>query len=425
MPGRPLRSAPIEQPDPSRWDRPLRLRWWLLGLAVLAAAVAAALLLIGLTGSDRAQQQRLIQWVGEGHLKGAFARSNQTSGPGPVVMLPVYWAARAFTGVANSYAVASAACLVPLALATVAATRAAGIAARSARELLALALVVGGVPVMANYLEVFHPADVLATAAVLGAYAAVLHRRFPLAAVLLGFGIASKQWVVIAVAVLAILEDDRERTVLVLGSIASFVVILLPFFVADPQLTLAVLTAKDTITSTRVVPGLLPVGETGAFVLSRLLPLAAVVVLCTWLYRRGARATPLVAISALGVALGARAAFDTAGYGYYAAPGYAALVVALVIVAAPRQLPAVAAALVAGGGILWLRLSVFEWPTITMRAIRGESLPTQIIEHRSVPWAVVGSLVLFAIPAICLVLLERASRCPEVGRSGEPATTRR
>ncbi|MCU1370742.1 MAG: hypothetical protein JWO77_1936 [Ilumatobacteraceae bacterium] len=384
-------------------------------------------MVIGLTGTDRAQQQRLLHWVGEGHLRGAFAHSNQTSGPGPVVMVPVYLAARAFTSVSLSYVAASVACLVPLAIATVAATRAYGVAARSPRELLGLALVVGGVPVMANYLEVFHPADVLATAAVLGAYAAVLRRRIPLAAVLLGFGLATKQWVVVAVAVLAILETGRERMVLVAGSVATCIVLVAPFFAADPQLTLAVLAAKDTISSSRVLPGLLPLGETGAFLVSRYLPLAIVLVLCCWLRDRGARATPVVAIAALGVALGVRAAFDTAGYGYYAAPGYAALVVALVGAAQPRHLPAVAASLVAGGGILWARLAAFEWPTIVMRALRGKRLPTQIIEHRSVPWATVASILLFAIPAVCLVLLERASRptSSEAGGSGDPATGRR
>jgi hypothetical protein len=380
--------------------------------------VAIALIVVGLSGSDRAQQQRLLQWVAQGRIHGAFAHSNQTAGPGMAVMTPVYLAARPFASVSLSYVAASIACLVPLVVATVAATRASGIAVRSPRELLALALVVGGVPTLANYLEIFHPADVLGTAAVLGAYTAVLRRRIGWAAVLLGFGLATKQWVILAIAVLAILERGRDRAVLVFGSLGVFAVIIAPFAVADPHLTVATLAAKDVVRSSRALPGVIPLGETGTFLVSRYLPLVLVFVLCWWLRDRDARATPVVALTALGTALGLRAAVDTAGYGYYAAPGYAALVIALVVVVRPTRLVATAGAILAGGGLLWLRLAVFDWPTVVMRAVRGQDLPDQIIDHRSLPWATVASVLLFAVPGTCAVLLERATRATRATPTG-------
>lgn len=403
-----------------RWvDRAMGRWWWLASLALLAALVAAILVVNQLSPVDRPQQLRLVRWVAEGHLRGAFRRTAQTSGPGMAVTTPVYLAARRFASPGTSYVVAALSCLVALAIAAVAALRAAGVVARSPRELAGLSLVLTGVPVLGCYLEAFHPSDVLATAAVLGAYAAVVRHRMGWAAALLGFGLATRQWVIVAVALLAVLETGWARWVLALGSVATFVALVVPFAIADPRPTLYVLSAKGTMRSFRSLPGLLPLSDDANYLVSRYVPLVVVFLVCWWLRDRHAEAGPAMAIAALAFGLSIRAAVDPAGFGYYAAPGYAAMVV--VLVGAFRSTVG-AACLFFGGLVLWARARSFGFPHWEYTVRDGVVVGQRIIEQRSVAWASVETLLFVGLASAATIVLWRAGS-PAASRTVEREST--
>jgi len=114
---------------------PLTRGWWVAGLAAIAAAEAVLMSLVHLSGTDDVQQLPLVTSLLSGDLVGAlenpFAQL-QTSGPGfGFFAAPIYAIARIFVGVHDAYAVASLACLVPLAWATIAVSRATGVVAGS------------------------------------------------------------------------------------------------------------------------------------------------------------------------------------------------------------------------------------------------------------------------------------------------------
>lgn len=307
-------------------DRSLPVGWWCVGLGAIAVAVGVAIWLLHLTTYDLHQQLPLVRALASGDLVHALegVAPRQTSGPGfGLFALPVFLAARPFASDQTAYLVASFACLIPLAVATVAAARATGVVRRSVRELVTLAVVMLGIPILANYLEALHPADVLATACCLGAFAAVQKRRVPWAFVLLGFALATRQWAVLAVAVLAVLERGDERRHLVLGSVGVAVVLVLPFFLANAGQTILVMQAERTSRGFLAAPSLFDLPESVAYGLSRYVPLVGTAVLCAWLLRRRVTWSPEVGAAALAVAFLIRPPFDPAGFLYYAAPGYA------------------------------------------------------------------------------------------------------
>jgi len=300
--------------------------WWVVGLGAIAAAVALYLWLLHITGYDDHQQLPLVRSLASGDLVHALegAVPQQTSGPGfGLFALPVFVIARLFATVHTSYVVASLACLVPLAWAVVAASRAMGVERRSVRELANVAVVVLGTPIMANYIEALHPADVLATAACLGAFAALARRRLTWAFVLLGFAVATRQWAILAVPVLAVLERGDDRRRFVLGSLGTATVLVLPFFIANAGQTILTLQAERTSRGPLAAMSLIEFSQPVAHALSRYLPLLGTALLCAWLVRRRVTWSPEVAVAALGVAFLIRPPFDPAGYLYYASPGYA------------------------------------------------------------------------------------------------------
>jgi hypothetical protein len=307
--------------------------WW-LGIAAIGAIEAVVLLHWQISGSDRGQQYPLMYQLSKGHLADALGPGlQQTSGPGFGVFAPVYWLVRQvapanmneFRLIDRAMAVSGIATLPFLAWAWVFASRAAGIARRSALELIGLLLAMTGVPVVACLSEAFHPADLLATAAVLAAFGLAMRGRIGWCAVALGFGLATRQWVVVAIAVFAVLHERRDQIIIIGGSIGVFAAILLPFMATGPEDTMNALSATSTIRGGTTAAGLVPyrtVNDTRLYVLSRYLPLVVVVIVCLWLVRRRARFTVPIATAALTLTLSLRVALDPAGLMYYAAPGY-------------------------------------------------------------------------------------------------------
>lgn len=355
---------------------------------------------------DRPQQTPLLLKLATGHLRGALASTRdpqQTSGPGFGVLVPAFALARVWLSVGRAHVAASMVALVPLAVATVAATRASGIGRRSALELLALLATVAGVPILACYVEAFHPVDVLATAAVLAAYAAMARGRVGWASVLLGFGLATRQWAIVAVAVAAVLATGRDRRVVLGGTLATFAVIVAPFALTDPWRLLEALSASQTTRGGGFVVGLLPLTREGVYLVSRYVPLAVVGLFCWWLHERAARATPRTLLAALTVVLSIRAPLDPAGFAYYAAPGYAFLVV--LVAGSWASVVAVAEA----GILLQLRLASRR----TRLHLRAED------HHWPAVLASTGATALLVAPVVVGVIAVRRSLAP-TERSAAP-----
>ena len=218
--------------------------------------------------------------------------------------------------------IAALSCLIPLAVAWIAASRAAGIPRRSRTELLGLLVVMAGVPVLACYTEAFHPNELLAVAACLGAYATAMRGRVGWTAVLLGFGLATRQWVLVAIAVMGVLHRDRARLIVTVGSLACFGVLTTPFILTDPTNASNALVAKGVVRGGTTAIGLIPMSGQLPYFFSRELPLLATAAACAWLYLRRATLTPEVAVAGLTLAFAIRPVVDPAGLVYYAAPSY-------------------------------------------------------------------------------------------------------
>ncbi|WP_421121141.1 hypothetical protein ACE2AJ_07640 [Aquihabitans daechungensis] len=335
---------------------------WAAGLVVIALGAALLLRHFQLTVTDRTQQHPLLWMLAKGDLAGAYDVSpTQTSPPGfGWFGLPFYGPLRLVFSPSEAFDVISVACLVPLGIATIAASRVLGVAARSGRELASVAAVVLGLPTIANYIEAFHPADVLATAAVLGGFVALARRRPTWSFVLLGFAVATRQWAVVPVAVLAVLVPGEERWRLVLGSIGVAVVLTLPFFLASPDGVMEALAARDVVRgeihAVLVVSGNVHV----RYLLSRVLPLALAALWCAALVRRRAAFAPEVAVGALAVALLLRPLVDPGAFLYYLGPGYA-----FAVLLGPRSVrwPAIGGI---GSWVLWHRYRLqSRWPALS------------------------------------------------------------
>lgn len=351
----------------------LSLAWWLAGLGAISGAVALFLWLIHVTPGDEGQQLALVKSLMSGDLVHAFGGGvpAQTSGPGfGLFALPIFAFLRVFVSDHTAYVTASLACLIPLAWSVMAASRATGVVRRSGRELAYVAVVVLGTSVMANYFEALHPADVLATAACLGAFAALANRRVAWAFVLLGFALATRQWAVLALAVLATLERGDARRDLVVGSVGVATVLVLPFFIANTSQTLDTFAAESVGRGPLAAMSLFDISPPLARLLGRTLPLLGTAALCAWLLLRRVTWSPEVAVAALAVAFLIRPPFDPAGYLYYAAPGYA-----FFVLMSPRRWRWLAAA-VAGSAALLLRYSLrLRYPYARFVSVRIVLLP--------------------------------------------------
>jgi hypothetical protein len=341
-------------------------RWvYAAGLAVLALGVAARLATAGLTPVDRQQQLQLVEALADGDLAVAlerqpfaggrpltqdeaeehvgirfpdalfedgglvFWRPAQASPPGyGVFALPFHLALSPLVGAGDAYVVAALAALTLLGVAVVAASRAAGVPAWSPQELVTVGTVVLSPVVLAALTESFHPSDLLAAAAVIGAVALLARRQVVPAALLLGAGLYTKQWVIVAVAVLACLEVGRDRLRVAAIPLVVAGAGLLPFLAADARATVDALGAPFVARGANALTGHLGIeGDLALALFARILPLAVVALLCLWLLgRSGARrAGAAVAIPALAAALLVRPILDPAGFVYYAAPAAAVL----------------------------------------------------------------------------------------------------
>jgi hypothetical protein len=373
-----------------------------LGLAAIGV-VAVGVALLTLTVEDRAQQQHLVESLAGGRLTDAFGGPPQTSGPGfGLFALPWFLLARPALGADDAYVVASLLALAPLLVAATAASRAVGVASRSWAELGRVAAITCSVPVLSCYSEAFHPADVLAVAASLGAFALWQRGRITPAFLLLGFAVVTRQWAVAVVAVLAVLSDREDRLTLVLGSLAVGLVAIVPFLVANREATVVALTAKQVGRFPLTLPGIVAGTPTLRTVLGRVLPLALLAAFCTWLALRARSVAPTapLAVAALAAALLLRPLVDPAGFTYYLAPG-----VAFLVLVRPTSWRWPALTVLLGIGLVVRREASWHWPAYAgmegpLGGGFGRSFPA--LQAVGTGVAILETLVVAAIVVACL-----------------------
>jgi len=390
--------------------RSLPIAWWLAGLGAITAVIVAFLCLVHVTPGDEHQQLPLVTSLASGDLVHAFEGSvpAQTSGPGfGLFALPIFAIASVFASDHTAYVVASLACLIPLGWSVVAASRATGVRRQSARELANVAAVVLGTPILASYFEFLHPADVLATAACLGAFAAQASRRLTWAFVLLGFALATRQWAVLALAVLVTLERGEERRYLLIGSLGVATALILPFFLANAGKTIDTLAPEYMDRGPIAGISMFDLAQPVARALGRTVPLVGTASICAWLAWRRVSRSPEVSVAALTAAFLIRPPLDLGGYLYYAAPGYA-----FFVLLSPRSWRWMAAAVV-GSMALLLRYSLrLRYPYARLVTMFGPLGPYQA---PGVILSIATTLVYVAALVAAIVHLRTV-----VGRTGEP-----
>lgn len=174
-------------------------------------------------------------------------------------------------------------------------------------------------PVVACIAQYFHPQDLIALAASLGAAAAARSRRPVLAGVLLGLGIESQQLALLALVPLAVLVPPRQRWRLLAATIVAAALLAIP---------LAIATNGHSLVSSILGSG---VGSAGTWLVrtglggpmltfvSRFAPLACIALLAgvtvQRLGPRGLDPIPLVAL--LAAAFSLRLTFELYAWGYY------------------------------------------------------------------------------------------------------------
>lgn len=400
---------------------PLSRGWWIAGLGAIGASTALLLWLLHLSTYDTHQQLLLVKSIVSGDLVHAFdgVIPPQTSGPGfGLFAVPVFVPARLVVDDQTAYLIAGLACLIPLAWSVVAASRATGVAARSGHELANVAVVVMGTPILASYIEAVHPADVLATAACLGAFAALAKRRVPHAFVLLGFALATRQWAIIALAVLAVLERGDARRHLVIGSLGVATVLILPFFAANAGMTILTLQAEVTSRGSLAAMAMFDLPQPVLHALSRYVPLIGTAVLCAWLARRRVTWSPDVAVAALAVALLIRPPVDPAASLYYAGPGYA-----FFVLLGPRTWRWLAAG-VAGSVALLVRFSMrHRFPfarVVSVHLIEGPFLAPGVALSVATTLVLVAALGAATLHLVGLVRSRQGAQRPAPVEVGGP-----
>jgi Glycosyltransferase family 87 len=135
-----------------------------------------------------------------------------------------------------------------LALVLLAAAAAAMLARRG--QSLIVQLITGGaillIPLWHNALTLGHPEEFLTTALTFGALLAAVKGRVTTAGVLFGIALASKQWAILALPALALAVQPQLSRRVVVASIATFVALMIPMAIGDPDRFAHTLTAGST-----------------------------------------------------------------------------------------------------------------------------------------------------------------------------------
>lgn len=200
---------------------------------------------------------------------------------------------------------------------------------RTRREALTLTLLAVAPPVATPLIEYFHPQDMLAMGLCLVALAAAVRQRWWAAGVAMGLAVASQQFALLAVIALCVVIPRRARLATALGALGAGALVAVPLLIATSGRV-----ARSLVLGSNRLSPLAPggarsaggavLGETnwggaGLFVVSRVVPLLAGLVLALWVRRRlGERAlapVPLMALVATSLSL--RLVFEVNLFGYY------------------------------------------------------------------------------------------------------------
>ena len=196
---------------------------------------------------------------------------------------------------------------------------------RSRWEFLATVLTACAAPVVMCLVAFFHPQDVLAMGFVLIGVALAMKKKWFWAGILLGLAFTTQQFALLVAAPLFMIAPSRDRLRLVAGALVTAAIIDLPLIIATSgRATKFVLLGSSKVGGDFRSFGGSVLWETnlqGAplLLVSRILPIAATMLLAWWASRRlGSRTfEPLPLLSLLSLCLALRLVFEENLFGYY------------------------------------------------------------------------------------------------------------
>jgi hypothetical protein len=207
----------------------------------------------------------------------------------------------------------------------------AGAVRRSRWEAMTLFLLALAPPVAMTLADYFHPQDLLATGLLLGALAAVLRERWGVAGILFGLAVASHQFAVLVLLPVALLTPASRRVRLFAGVVGAYAVVVGPLalLTSGRALRWAVVGSAGATTMPGSLLAELHVRGAGLFVVARVLPVVAALVVAWWVEHRRADVVrrPAALVGVVAMAFTLRLVFEANAYGYY----FMALSVALVV----------------------------------------------------------------------------------------------
>jgi hypothetical protein len=164
-----------------------------------------------------------------------------------------------------------------------------------------------------------HPNDLLAMGLVLGALAACFQKRWGLAGLLLGLGMASQQFVLLAAIPLVILIPREGRWRFITRAALATAAVVVPFGLVTGGAAFASQAGQHaTFAASGTWVDLLNLSGVTQLTVARVLPLVLCAALAWWARQRGGDVwSPPAMLSIVCLCLGFRLIFETSLWGYY------------------------------------------------------------------------------------------------------------
>jgi hypothetical protein len=191
-------------------------------------------------------------------------------------------------------------------------------------------------PVVSCLETLFHPEDIMAMGIILLAVASFVRERWLLAGLLIGLGVITQLFVVLALIPLAIVLPRERRVTFVTGFAGIIILVVTPLAIATSGRVLSSVFFGTSRAGTANILGaggtlVFSAGLHGAalFLVSRIAPMATAALVAYYAVRkRGARSRdPVVLVSLLGTCVTMRLVFEVNAFGYY----YMAAIVSLLL----------------------------------------------------------------------------------------------
>lgn len=211
-------------------------------------------------------------------------------------------------------------------------------------EPLALILLACTSPLLMCITYYLHPEDLLAMGLILAAVACVLRKKWLAVGILLGLAFCAQQFTLLVAGPLLVIADTRDRVRLVVAAAITIVAVDGPLIVATSgrAVRMVLLGSSRAGSSIRSTGGTVlwetHLGGPALFLVARVLPIVAALILAWWLARRlGARLlTPVTLMSLVATSLLLRLVFEENLFGYYFMAGAVSLILLDVVAGALR-----------------------------------------------------------------------------------------